>query len=67
MRGGHLPSLHARAAAIDLDPENNGNKEHWPLRSTMPLAVMAIFAKHGWLPAGAFWSRDSMHFQGTQP
>ena len=66
MRGGSLPSLHARAAAIDLAPGGNGNKTHWPTRATMPLVVMEEFAKEGWLCAGAFWSRDAMHFQATQ-
>lgn len=66
MRGGSLPSLHARAAAIDLDANRNGNKTHWPSRATMPLDVMEIFAQEGWLAAGAFWSRDAMHFQATR-
>ena len=66
MRGGSLPSLHARAAAIDLDANRNGNKTHWPSRAVMPLDVMEIFAQEGWLAAGAFWSRDAMHFQATQ-
>jgi hypothetical protein len=66
MRGGTSWSLHAFGAAIDLDPGNNGNQTHWPSRATMPLAVMEMFAREGWLPAGAFWSRDSMHFQATQ-
>jgi len=66
MRGGSLPSLHARGAAIDLDPDDNGNLVHWPMRATMPLEVMEEFAKEGWLPAGAFWSRDAMHMQATQ-
>ena len=66
MRGGSLPSLHARGAAVDLDPDDNGNHIAWPTRATMPLEVMETFAREGWLPAGAFWSRDSMHFQATQ-
>jgi hypothetical protein len=65
MRGGSLPSLHARAAAIDLAPATNGNQTHWPARATMPLDVMEIFAREGWLSAGAFWGRDAMHFQAT--
>jgi hypothetical protein len=28
--------------------------------------VMEEFAKEGWLAAGAFWSRDSMHMQATR-
>jgi hypothetical protein len=66
MRGGSLPSLHARGAAIDLAPSTNANREHWPSRSNMPIEVMEEFAKEGWLPAGAFWSRDGMHFQATR-
>ena len=66
MRGGSLPSLHARGAAIDLDPDTNGNHIAWPVAATMPLEVMEAFAKEGWLAAGAFWSRDAMHFQATR-
>jgi hypothetical protein len=66
MRGGSLPSLHARGAAIDLRPGTNGLNTHWPTKADLPLEVMEIFAKEGWLPAGAFWSRDAMHMQATQ-
>lgn len=65
MRGGSLPSLHARGAAIDLMPGTNGNHTSWPVKATMPLEVMEAFAKEGWLSAGAFWGRDAMHFQAT--
>jgi hypothetical protein len=65
MRGGSLPSLHARAAAIDFDAPRNGLNTHWPTRAHMPLEVMEIFAREGWLAAGAFWGRDAMHFQAT--
>lgn len=65
MRGGSKPSLHARAAAIDLDANRNGNAVHWPTKAAMPLEVMEVFAREGWIPAGAFWSRDAMHFQST--
>ena len=65
MRGGSLPSLHARGAAIDLDPGKNGNRTSWPAKATMPLSVMEAFAREGWLAAGAFWGRDAMHFQAT--
>lgn len=66
MRGGSLPSLHARGAAVDLDPDDNGNHLAWPTRATMPLEVMEAFAREGWVSAGAFWCRDAMHFQATQ-
>ena len=65
MRGGNLPSLHARGAAIDLAPDTNGNVIAWPVRSTMSIKVMEVFAKEGWVSAGAFWGRDGMHFQAT--
>ena len=66
MRGGSLPSLHARGAAVDLAPSTNGNREAWPSSANMPIEVMEEFAKEGWLPAGAFWGRDAMHFQATK-
>jgi hypothetical protein len=66
IRGGTVPSLHAYGAAIDFCPDANGNHTHWPTGSTMPLAVMEAFAREGWLSAGAFWSRDAMHFQATR-
>lgn len=66
MRGGTAWSLHAYGAAIDFDAANNGNHTHWPARATMPFVVMEIFARHGWLSAGAFWNRDAMHHQMSQ-
>lgn len=66
MRGGRLPSLHARGAAVDFDPDKNGNLVNWPMKATMPFEVMEAFAREGWLSAGAFWSRDAMHFQSTK-
>lgn len=66
MRGGTTPSLHARGAAIDFDGGNNDNHEHWPVAAIMPLGVMEIFAREGWLAAGAFWGRDAMHHQATR-
>jgi hypothetical protein len=66
MRGGSSWSKHAWGAAIDLAPATNGNLTHWPTKATMPLEVMEAFALDGWLSAGAFWSRDSMHHQATR-
>ncbi len=66
MRGGSLPSLHARGAAVDNDPDTNRNKQSWPVSATMPIEVMECFAREGWLSAGAFWGRDAMHEQATQ-
>jgi hypothetical protein len=67
MRGGSLPSLHARGAAIDFMAGSNGNATSWPVRASMPLEVMEMFAQEGWLSAGAFWGRDAMHSQATKP
>lgn len=66
MRGGSLPSLHARGAAIDLAPDTNRLSQSWPTSADMPLEVMEAFAREGWTPAGAFWGRDAMHFQATK-
>ena len=66
MRGRSVPSLHARGAAIDFMAATNGMNMVWPTRSTMPLEVMEIFARHGWVAAGAFWGYDGMHFQATR-
>ena len=66
MRGGSLPSLHARGAAIDLAPDTNRLSQSWPTSADMPFEVMCAFAAEGWTPAGAFWGRDAMHFQATR-
>ncbi len=63
MRGGSLPSMHARGAAIDLMPSTNGMRTIWPTDSTMPLEVVEMFAKEGWHSLGAFANRDAMHFE----
>jgi hypothetical protein len=67
MRGGSRPSKHAWGVAIDLDPDSNGLRQHWPMSADMPFEVIRIFAKWGWTSAGAFWSRDAMHFERTRP
>lgn len=66
MRGGSTPSLHARGAAIDLAPSTNQFREHWPMSANMPIEIMEIFSREGWMPAGAFWGYDSQHFQATR-
>ena len=66
MRGGSSYSLHAYGAAIDFCAGTNGNHTSWPTKATMPLGAMEIFAREGWLSAGAFWGRDGMHFQATR-
>lgn len=67
MRGGSAWSMHSWAIAIDLDAAVNGNTQHWPTSAMMPLEVMECFAREGWTSAGAFWSRDAMHFQALAP
>jgi hypothetical protein len=66
VRGGNSPSLHAYGAAIDLSAATNRLRQKWPESADMPLSVMEAFAKQGWMPAGAAWGRDAMHFQATQ-
>lgn len=66
MRGGNSLSIHSWGSAIDFDAGNNSNNQAWPESATMPFGVMEIFAREGWLSAGAFWGRDAMHFQATK-
>lgn len=66
MRGGSLPSLHARGAAIDLAPDTNRLSQSWPTSADMPFEVMEAFAREGWKSAGAFWGRDAMHYEATK-
>ena len=66
MRGGSLPSLHARGAAIDLAPDTNRLSQSWPTSADMPFEVMEAFAREGWKSAGAFWGRDAMHHEATR-
>lgn len=63
MRQGSRLSVHAYAAAVDLHPAGNGNQTPWPINAIMPIEVMEIFAKYGWVAAGAHWGRDGQHFQ----
>ncbi len=66
MRNGIRKSTHAWGISVDLGAGNNGNLTPWPVKATMPIEVMEIFAKEGWLSAGAWWGRDGMHHQCTK-
>jgi hypothetical protein len=66
MRGGSLPSLHARGAAIDLASDTNRMSQSWPVSADMPLEVMEYFAAEGWVGLGWLIGRDAMHFQATR-
>lgn len=72
VRGGRAKSKHAWGVAIDLNPDENGNRTPWvpgKQRSkgyaTMPQAAIQIFEKHGFKSAARAWGRDAMHFQFT--
>ena len=65
-RGATSLSKHAWGAAVDLDPDNNPFRAHWPMKAAMPIEIMEEFAREGWLCAGAAWSFDAMHFQATR-
>ena len=66
MRDGSRLSKHAWGIAVDFAPDTNGLRTHWPRAATMPIEAMEAFAKRGFLSAGAFWSRDAMHFEATR-
>ena len=62
-RGGSGMSDHAYAAAIDLNPAENGNHSLWPGAAKMPAKVVHVFRKHGFqvgFNKGAK-RRDMMH------
>ena len=66
MRGGSLPSLHSRGAAIDLAADTNRLSQSWPTSADMPFEVMEAFAREGWVGLGWLIGRDAMHFQATR-
>ena len=66
MRDGSRLSKHAWGIAIDFAPATNGLRTHWPRAANMPIEAMEAFARVGFLSAGAFWSRDAMHFEATR-
>lgn len=65
-RGQKGLSVHAYAAAIDLDPARNGfGVKYDPAKGMMPKAVVEIFAKEGWVWGGLWAKGDAMHFQAA--
>lgn len=66
-RGSNKISNHAYGIAIDFKLPGDGFLAKWPDNSPMPFGVMEIFARHGFLAAGAFWGYDAMHFEAIRP
>ena len=66
MRNSTRISKHAWGVAIDIDPDTNGLHTHWPRMATMPLEVMEMFAREGWVGLGWSENHDAMHFQATR-
>lgn len=62
-RGGSSLSNHSWASAIDLDPARNGFGDATP---AMDPAVVAIFAREGWVWGGKWSKPDGMHFQAAR-
>ena len=72
VRGGRSKSKHAWGAAIDLNPEDNGNRTPWredrisqPGYASMPVRIIEIFEEWGFKSGARAWGRDAMHFQYT--
>ena len=64
-------SVHAYGAAVDI---NAGNAEYWlwanpgksraiPYRNRIPLEIVSIFEKHGFIWGGRWYHYDTMHFE----
>lgn len=65
------PSMHAYGAAIDLNLDVSNywlwdtgrNAREIPYRNRMPLAIVGIFRRHGFIWGGAWYHYDTMHFE----
>jgi hypothetical protein len=66
MRGSTRLSMHSYACAIDINPSANPLGKAWmPNAGMMPMGVVTIFERHGWVWGGR-WSRpDCQHFQAA--
>jgi D-alanyl-D-alanine carboxypeptidase len=66
----HRLSLHAYGAAIDLNPRY-GDYWLWPQQSNgtipwknrIPLAIVEVFERHGFIWGGKWYHYDTMHFE----
>lgn len=70
--GTSRPSLHAFGAAIDL---NTRFSHYWRwegyregqagivYRNELPLALVRVFERHGWIWGGRWYHHDTMHFE----
>ena len=66
--GSRAPSMHAYGAAIDIDTRyadywrwSPGEQPRW--RNRIPVAIVRIFEKHGFIWGGAWYHYDTMHFE----
>ena len=66
--GSRAPSMHAYGAAIDIDTRYAdywrwfpGETPRW--RNRIPVAIVRIFEKHGFIWGGAWYHYDTMHFE----
>jgi D-alanyl-D-alanine carboxypeptidase-like protein len=72
IRGGGRVSMHAYAAAIDLNPRF-GNYWIWTKQSTsagtftwinrIPLEIVEVFERHGFIWGGKWYRYDTFHFE----
>lgn len=64
-------SMHSFGIAIDLAPtktqywkdEAPSETAHIGYKNTMPLSIVRIFEKHGWIWGGRWYHYDTMHFE----
>lgn len=68
MRGGTSLSMHSFGCAIDLDPSHNQlGKAYSEKDGMMPMAVVKIFEREGWVWGGRWHRPDCQHFQAAVP
>ena len=66
--GSRAPSMHAYGAAIDIDTRyadywrwSPGEQPRW--RNRIPVQIVRVFEKHGFIWGGAWYHYDTMHFE----
>jgi hypothetical protein len=64
-------SMHAYGAAIDIDVRNSNywrwekrdRQGRYPWKNRIPMAIVRIFEKHGFIWGGKWYHFDTMHFE----
>ncbi len=65
--GTHRLSVHSFGAAIDINVKHSAywrwNGKHYRYRNEIPLSIVEIFERHGFIWGGKWYHYDTMHFE----